>query len=328
MVKAKTIIIATGSSPFNPNDIDFKHPRIYDSNTILDMKEHPKSIIIYGAGVIGSEYASIFKGLGLRVTLINTRERLLSFLDDEVTHALSYHFINNGISVKHNESYSHINGCSNHVEVKLKSNKVLTADCLLFANGRSGNTNNLGLDKIGLETDSRGLLSVNDKYQTDVPNIYAIGDVIGYPSLASTSFEQGRVVGEHVACESERKLSKTLPSGIYTIPDISFVGFTEQELTKGGVPYEIGKAHFKHLAGAQIADCEVGFLKILFCPDSFKVLGIHCFGERSAEIIHIGQAVMESSDNTIEYFANATFNYPTMAEAYRVAALNGINKLR
>ena len=327
-LKTKNIILATGSSPFTPADINFSHKRIYDSNTILEMTEHPRSMIIYGAGVIGSEYASIFQGLGVKVTLINTRERLLSFLDDEVSAALSYHFIDQGINVKHNECYDVISAHENLVEVKLKSNKVVTADCLLFANGRAGNTKDIGLDNVGIRPDERGLISVNDNYQTNTPNIYAIGDVIGYPSLASTSFDQGRTVGEIIALKKNIHRSHSLPSGIYTIPDISCIGKTEQELTRESIPYEIGRAHFKHLARSQITNYEIGFLKLIFCPQTKKLLGIHCFGERSSEIIHIGQAIMDEPNATIEYFANTTFNYPTMAEAYRVAALNGLNRIR
>ncbi|GAL07842.1 soluble pyridine nucleotide transhydrogenase [Photobacterium aphoticum] len=212
----------------------------------------------------------------------------------------------------------------------LQSGKKMRADCLLYANGRTGNTDTLQLEHVGLTPDSRGQLSVNQNYRTDVEHIYAVGDVIGYPSLASAAYDQGRFVAQAIANgEADSQLIDHIPTGIYTIPEISSVGKTEQELTAEKVPYEVGRSQFKHLARAQIAGTEVGSLKILFHRDTKAILGIHCFGERAAEIIHIGQAIMEQKGdgNTIEYFVNTTFNYPTMAEAYRVAALNGLNRL-
>lgn len=324
---ADKFVIATGSSPYRPTDIDFDKENIYCSNSILKMKGRPRSMIIYGAGVIGSEYASIFRGLDIKVTLVNTRDQLLSFLDKEVSAALSYHFSSQGVVLKNNEFYKSIESDGKTVILKTDSGKELRADCLLFANGRSGNTNELNLDAVDIQADSRGLIKVSGEYLTSCENIYAIGDVIGYPSLASSSFDQGRVVGEILAGKNPDSLITELPTGIYTIPDISYVGKTEEELTEAKIGYEIGKAQFKHLSRAQIGDSEVGFLKILFCPKTLKILGIHCFGERSSEIIHIGQAIMQSADNNVSYFAKTTFNYPTMAEAYRIAALNGLNKL-
>ena len=206
----------------------------------------------------------------------------------------------------------------------------MRADCLLFANGRTGNTDSLNLEAIGLTADSRGQLKVNKHYQTCVENIYAVGDVIGYPSLASAAYDQGRIAAKAmISGNNEGELIRDIPTGIYTIPEISSVGKTEQELTEQRVPYEVGRAQFKHLARAQIGGVDIGFLKLLFHRETKKLLGIHCFGERSSEIIHIGQAIMEQKGegNNIEYFVNTTFNYPTMAEAYRVAALNGLNRL-
>lgn len=331
ILTAKTIVIACGSRPYRPENVDFNHPRIYDSDTILSLKHSPRSIIILGAGVIGSEYASIFRGLGVKVDLINNRDRLLSFLDAEMSDSLSYHLRNSGVVIRHDEEFDKIEGTDTRVVVELKSGKRMKANCLLFANGRTGNTNGLGLDKVGLTADGRGQLKINARYQTEVDNIYAVGDVIGYPSLASAAFDQGRIaanciVDNHLA---NVKLIEDIPTGIYTIPEISSVGKNEQELTAAKVPYEVGRAQFKHLARAQITGTSVGCLKILFHRDNKRILGIHCFGERAAEIIHIGQAIMQQKGkgNNIEYFVNTTFNYPTMAEAYRVAALNGLNRL-
>lgn len=329
-IRADHIIIACGSRPYHPSGVDFKHPRIYDSDSILELNHEPRHVIIYGAGVIGCEYASIFRGLNVKVDLINTRDRLLAFLDQEMSDSLSYHFWNNGVVIRHNEEFEKIEGTDDGVIVHLKSGKKVKADCLLYANGRTGNTDSLRLDNVGLEADSRGLLKVNSMYQTAVAHIYAVGDVIGYPSLASAAYDQGRIAARAISSvEGSGHLVEDIPTGIYTIPEISSVGKTEQELTAMKVPYEVGRAQFKHLARAQIAGVNVGSLKILFHRETLQILGIHCFGERAAEIIHIGQAIMEQKGegNTIEYFVNTTFNYPTMAEAYRVAALNGLNRL-
>lgn len=329
-ITAQKIVIATGSHPYRPADIDFNHPRVYDSDTILSLKHEPRSIIIYGAGVIGSEYACIFKGLGVKVDLINTRDRLLSFLDDEMSDSLSYHLWNNGVVIRHGEQIDRVEASDKAVVVHLESGKKMRADCLLFANGRTGNTADLHLTNAGLKADGRGQLKVNDQYQTDVDNIYAVGDVIGYPSLASAAYDQGRLAASAmIDHKSSAKLIADIPTGIYTIPEISSVGKTEQELTEAKIPYEVGRAQFKHLARAQISNSLVGSLKILFHRESKEILGIHCFGENAAEIIHIGQAIMQQTNggNTIEYFINTTFNYPTMAEAFRVAALNGLNRL-
>lgn len=330
VLSADKIVIATGSRPYCPSDVDFNHSRIYNSDTILNLTHEPRHVIIYGAGVIGCEYASIFRGLGVKVDLINTRDHLLAFLDQEMSDALSYHFWNSGVVIRHNEEYEKIEGVDDGVIVHLKSGKKVKADCLLYANGRTGNTDSLGLANVGIEADSRGLVKVNKAYRTTNEHIYAVGDVIGYPSLASAAYDQGRIAARAIGGSlGNAHLVEDIPTGIYTIPEISSVGKTEQELTAMKIPYEVGRAQFKHLARAQIAGMNVGSLKILFHRETLQILGIHCFGERAAEIIHIGQAIMEQKGegNTIEYFVNTTFNYPTMAEAFRVAALNGLNRL-
>jgi NAD(P) transhydrogenase len=329
-ITAKNIVIATGSRPYRPDDIDFNHPRVYDSDSILSLKHAPRNIIIYGAGVIGSEYASIFRGLGVRVDLINTRERLLSFLDDEMSDSLSYHLWNNGVVIRHGEQIDHVETSNDAVTVHLESGKKMRADCLLFANGRTGNTADLLLEKAGLKADGRGQININEHYQTQVENIFAVGDVIGYPSLASAAFDQGKIAATYILDPSTNaKLIADIPTGIYTIPEISSVGKTEQELTEAKIPYEVGRAQFQHLARAQISNNLVGSLKILFHRETMEILGIHCFGENAAEIIHIGQAIMQQKNggNNIHYFVETTFNYPTMAEAFRVAALNGLNRI-
>lgn len=327
-IRAKNIIIATGSRPYRPTDVNFKHPRVYDSDTILEMNHTPRNIIIYGAGVIGSEYASIFAGLGIKVDLINSRERLLSFLDDEISDALSYHLRDSGVMVRHMEEYEKIEATDRSVTVHLQSGKRLRADALLWCNGRTGNTDSLALDKVELEADHRGQLKVNDSYQTEVDYIYAAGDVIGWPSLASASYDQGREIAQAIQGLPCRFVTDA-PTGIYTLPEISSLGKTERELTEARVPYEVGRAFFKSTARAQISGEDVGMLKILFHIDTFEILGIHCFGAEASEIIHIGQAIMnqEGEANNIHYFVNTTFNYPTMAEAYRTAALEGLNRI-
>jgi len=327
---ADKFVIATGSRPYQPNNVDFNHPRIYDSDSILSLEHDPRHIIIYGAGVIGCEYASIFRGLDVKTDLINTRDRLLSFLDNETSDALSYHFWNSGVIIRNDETFEKIEGTDEGVIIHLESGKKMRADCLLYANGRTGNTDKLNLEATGLSADSRGQLAVNNNYQTSAEHIYAVGDVIGYPSLASAAYDQGRFVAQAITKgQVDNYLIDDIPTGIYTIPEISSVGKTEQELTAAKIPYEVGRSSFKHLARAQIAGKDIGSLKLLFHRETKEILGIHCFGERAAEIIHIGQAIMEQkgSANTIEYFVNTTFNYPTMAEAYRVAALNGLNRL-
>ena len=323
------IVIATGSRPYRPANVDFNHPRVFDSDTILNLKETPKKIVIIGAGVIGCEYASIFSGLGVRVELIDGRDRLLTFLDHEISAALGYHLRENGVLIRHSEQFDSMEGHQDHVVVNLKSGKRLKADALLWCNGRTGNTAELNIDLAGLDANGRGQLQVNENYQTNVPHIYAAGDVVGWPSLASAAYDQGRSVGSAIALPEETYFVREVPTGIYTIPEISCLGKTEQELTKDQVPYEVGQAFFKTLARAQITGETAGMLKILFHRETLEILGIHCFGDQASEIVHIGQAIMcqEGTANSLEYFVNTTFNYPTMAEAYRVAALNGLHRL-
>ncbi|KEQ13145.1 Si-specific NAD(P)(+) transhydrogenase [Endozoicomonas numazuensis] len=323
------VLIATGSRPYQPADVNFRHPRVYDSDSILQLTTTPRRMIIYGAGVIGSEYASIFSGLGVLVDLVDTRDRLLSFLDKEISDALGYQLRKMNVILRHNEEYQKVEMLDDGVVMHLKSGKKLKADILLWANGRTGNTQDMGMELIGLKPNSRGQLSVNENYQTEIDHIYAAGDVIGWPSLASAAYDQGRSASGNMENTGQWRFVNEVPTGIYTIPEISSLGKTEEELTAAAVPYEVGKAFFSRLARAQITGETVGMLKILFHRDTGEVLGIHCFGDQASEIVHIGQAVMSQKGeaNNIRYFLNTTFNYPTMAEAYRVAALDGLNRL-
>lgn len=329
ILKADEVVIASGSRPYKPANVDFSHERIYCSDSILTLSHTPRTIVIYGAGVIGSEYASIFSGLGVKVDLVNPGEKLLSFLDDEISDALSYHLRNNGVLVRHNETYESVVGTDKSVEVTFTSGKKIRADAFLWCNGRSGNTDNMGLENIGLKPNSRGQLTVDDHYRTEVEGIYAVGDVIGWPALASAAYDQGRASASAMTGDKYFRFVDDVPTGIYTIPEISSVGLNERELTEAKVPYEVGQAFFKDLARAQITGEAVGMLKILFHRETKEILGIHCFGDQAAEIVHIGQAIMNQKGdaNTLDYFINTTFNYPTMAEAYRVAALNGLNRV-
>jgi len=332
-LSAKNLIIATGSRPFSPNGIDFNHNRILNSDKILTVKDKGMhSVVIYGAGIIGCEYASILANLNMKVTLINTRDRLLSYLDNEIIDTLSYHLsANQKIIIIHNEEYESIIPNDNNVVINFRSGRKVKADYMLFAIGRTGNTQNMNLDEIGIILDKRGLIEVNENYQTHASHIYAVGDVIGAPSLASSAFNQGRFAATHMLTGScDVKLMSNIPTGIYTKPEVSCIGKTENQLIKEKVPFEVGRAFFKDIARAQISGTRSGMLKILFHRDTLEILGIHCFGPRASDIIHIGQAIMAQPGelNTIEYFLNTTFNYPTMAEAYRAAALNGINNLR
>lgn len=327
---ATQFVVATGSRPYRPSGLDFNHSRIFDSDTILDLPETPKSMAIYGAGVIGCEYASMFRNLGVTINLVNTRSNLLEFLDDEICDALSYHMRDTGVRIRHNEVFDSVETFDDHVVVHLESGKQLKSDVLLWANGRSGNTEDLNLPEIGITPNHRGQIEVNENFQSTLEHIYAVGDVIGPPALASAAYVQGRCAARHLGNgKSEEFQMEDVPTGIYTSPEISSLGKTERELTAKCIPYEVGHSMFKSLARAQIMGQPVGMLKLLFHRETLEILGIHCFGVNASEIIHIGQAVMaqDGKANTLEYFMSTTFNYPTMAEAYRVAALNGYNRL-
>ncbi|MFM8478030.1 MAG: Si-specific NAD(P)(+) transhydrogenase [Planctomycetaceae bacterium] len=330
IASAEHFIIATGSRPYRPPDVNFSHPRVFDSDTILNLPETPKSMTIYGAGVIGCEYASMFRNLQVKLNLVNTRARMLEFLDDEICDALAYHMRDTGVRIRHNETFDRLEAFDDHVVVHLKSGKQLKSDVLLWANGRTGNTEGLGLENTGIQPNHRGQLDVNENFQTAQPHIYAVGDVIGVPALASAAYIQGRYAARHLGdAGSDKFRISDIPTGIYTSPEISSIGRTERELTEACVPYEVGHSSFKALARAQIMGRPIGMLKLLFHRETLEILGVHCFGVNASEIIHIGQAIMTqpAPNNSLLYFINTTFNYPTMAEAYRVAALNGYNRI-
>ena len=326
---AAHFIIATGSRPYHPANVDFNHHRVFDSDTILQLDHTPRKVTVIGAGVIGCEYASIFGGLEAKVELINPEDTLLSFLDWEISDALSYHLRNLGVRSRHNEEFLKMEYFDKHIITYLDSGKKIKSDIVLWANGRSGNIRGLNLKKIGIETNSREQIEVNKRYQTSVPNIYAAGDVVGWPSLASAAYDQGRSASNAIVSPKDCQFIEEVATGIYTIPEISTLGSTERELTAAKVPYEVGKAFFKNTARAQITGEQTGMLKLIFHFDTLAILGIHCFGDQASEIVHIGQAIMSQPGkaNTMKYFLNTTFNYPTMAEAYRIAALDGLNRV-
>ncbi|MDH4248643.1 MAG: Si-specific NAD(P)(+) transhydrogenase [Deltaproteobacteria bacterium] len=320
-------VIATGSRPYRPDFLDFTHERIRDSDTILGMHHIPRTLTIIGAGVIGCEYATIFSNLGVKVNLVNPRKILLDFLDLEMSNALGFLMRENGVRIRLGEDLQGVTTDEHFVYAHTESDKVIKSDVLLFANGRTGNTDNLGLENIGIAPNSRKQLEVNAFYQTSVPHVYAVGDVIGFPALASTSMEQGRMAALHCFGEvTTPPLKHLLPTGIYTIPEISMVGSTEEQLTQQKVPYEVGAATYREIARGQIVGNTTGRLKLLFHRESLKLLGVHIIGDQATEMIHIGQTVM-AFDGSIEFFINQVFNYPTYSECYRVAALNGVNRL-
>ncbi len=323
-------VIATGSRPYHPENVDFQQSKLCDADSILSLDDTPQSITIYGAGVIGCEYASIFINLGLKVNLVNTRDRLLSFLDDEITDALSYYLREQGVVIRHDETYTAVKSNDRGVTLYCESGKQFTSDVLLWANGRSGNAASLNLEALGIEVNHREQIVIDKAFRTTQSHIYAVGDVVGPPGLASASYDQGRFVGAMIDLgKSDWDLIDDVPTGIYTSPEISSLGATEKTLTENKVPYDVAHTLFKHIARAQITGRTRGVLKILFHRDTLEILGIHCFGDNASEIIHIGQAIMRQKGkaNTLRYFAETTFNYPTMAEAYRVAALNGLNRV-
>jgi NAD(P) transhydrogenase len=326
-VTADHILIACGTRPARSPGIPLDGRRTMDSDQLLSLEAVPKQMIVVGAGVIGLEYASMLTALGSTVTVIDQRPTILDFLDQEMIEALSYHMRRQGATFRLGETVIGVEqDARGRVIARLESGKTVTGEALLYTVGRQANTDTLGLDAVGIQTDGRGRIPVNGTHQTCVPHIYAAGDVIGFPSLASTSMEQGRLAACHMfglPCVSRPEL---LPYGVYSVPEISMVGRTEQELTKARIPYEVGLAKYEELARGQIIGDDIGFLKLLFHPGTREVLGVHAIGEGASEIIHIGQAVL-TLGGTIEYFRDTVFNYPTLAEGYKVAALNGLNKL-
>jgi NAD(P) transhydrogenase len=337
-IHADSVVIAVGTHPTKPTNVPFDKANVITSDELVGLPDMPRSMIIVGGGVIGTEYASMLAALGVKVTIVEGRERLLEFVDREIIEALQYHFRQSGMTLRLGEKVTAIKTCAPPtgartsdgvmVEATLESGKSLRADALLYCIGRQGATESLHLEAAGLSADDRGRIKVNPKtFQTDVPNIYAVGDVIGFPALASTSMEQGRLAACHIFGEPCQSVQELLPYGIYAIPEISVVGWSEERLTKDGIPYESGIAHYREIARGQLLGDELGMLKLLIHQDTHAVLGVHAIGTGATELIHIGQAAI-AFNATVEYFVNTVFNYPTLAECYKVAALNGLNKLR
>lgn len=336
-IEADFFLIGTGTNPSKPESIPFDGKRIITSDELLKLPYLPKSMIIVGGGVIGTEYASMLQVLGVKVTLIEGRNRLLDFVDAEITEALQYHLRSNGTTLRMGEKVVKVHDVEPmpgvktvsgmQVEAVLESGKAIRADCLLYAVGRQGATDGLNLAAAGLSADPRGRIKVNGNHQTQVPHIYAAGDVIGFPALASTSMEQGRLSACHMFGERCDLVAELLPYGIYAIPEISMVGWTEERLTAEGIPYESGIAQYKEIARGQLIGDEIGMLKLLIHQESRTVLGVHIIGTGATELVHIGQAAI-AFKATVEYFVNTVFNYPTLAECYKTAAFNAINKLR
>jgi NAD(P) transhydrogenase len=326
-VTADHIIIACGTRPAHSPTIPLDGKRIFDSDMLPTVEKLPREIIVVGAGVIGLEFASWFAALNVEVTLVDARSALLEFADREIIESLSYQLRRRGVIFRMNEKVAsvEIDEERNRVSAKMESGKTINAEGLLYAVGRQANTDTLNLAAVGITPDARGTLKVNEHFQTSIPHIYAAGDVIGFPALASTSMEQGRLASSHMFGTPGMLDPRLLPYGIYTIPEISMVGYSEEHLTKEKIPYEVGVSKYEELAKGQMLGDQQGMLKLLFCPTTFKILGVHIIGDRAAEIIHIGQAVM-SLGATIHYFRDSVFNYPTLAEAYKVAALDGLNK--
>lgn len=327
-VAADYVVIATGTTPARPSSVPFDDRTVVDSDGFLRLGRLPRSIIIVGGGVIGTEYACMLAALDVRVILTEARDRLLEFVDAEITESLQYHMRQKGVTLRLGERVTEIERLADgEVQATMQSGKHLRAETLLYCIGRQGATTGLGLESVGLEADSRGRLEVNENYQTAVDHIYAVGDVIGFPALASTSMEQGRLASCHAFSEPAASVPDLFPYGIYSIPEISMVGKTEEQLTKEGVPYEAGIAQYREIARGQILGDDAGMLKLLIHEEDRRILGVHAIGAGATELIHIGQSVI-AFGGTVDYFINSVFNYPTLAECYKVAALNGANKLR
>lgn len=333
MVTADKFLLGIGTRPARPDDVPFDDETVFTSDEILKLDHLPKSMIVVGGGVIGTEYACIMATLGIHVTMLEGRNHVLGFLDEEISESFQYQMRQAGITLRMGEKVAKIervgpataNGVA--VQATLESGKKLQAQTLLYAVGRQGMCGKLALDNVGVTYDDRERLKVNANYQTEVPHIYAAGDVIGFPALASTAMEQGRQAVCHMFGAETCSFSELFPFGIYAVPEISMVGKTEEQLTKAAVPYEAGIAHYKEIARGQLLGDETGMLKLLIHQENRRILGVHIIGTGATELIHIGQAVM-AFNGTVEFFINNVFNYPTLAEAYKIAALNGLNKLK
>jgi NAD(P) transhydrogenase len=326
MYEAPSIIIATGTKPATSPCVPLNGRTIINSDQLLMLQELPKTLVVVGGGVIGVEYTCMFATLGIRVILIEKRPRLLEFADTEMVEALSYHLRDNRVTMRMSEEVESVEETPTGVVANLKSNKRISCDTLLYCVGRQGNVDELNLAAAGIEADARGRIKVDSDFRTTQPNIFAVGDVIGFPSLASVAMEQGRVAAGRAFGIPLHSKPDYYPYGIYTIPEISFIGKTEEQLTDEDVPYEVGVAYYREIARGQIRGDTTGRLKLIFHREKRHLLGVHIIGEGASELLHIGQAVMILG-GTIDYFIDTVFNYPTLAECYKAAAFNGLNKL-
>ncbi len=325
---ADYIVIAVGTRPHHPPDFEIDGQKVLDSDDILTMKELPRNLTVVGGGIIGLEYASMFAVLGVHVTLIEQRPEIISFVDREIVEALQYHMRNLGITLRLGEKVASVtNRSDGQVETRLESGKKVVSESVLVSAGRQGAVEGLNLELVGIEADKYGRIHVNEQFQTTTPNIYAVGDVIGFPALASTGMTQGRLAASHAFGIPDKSGDIPLPYGIYTIPEISLVGETEKSLTEKQIPYETGIARYKEIARGQLIGDELGMLKLIFHMETHQLLGVHIIGEGATEIIHLGQAVLHLK-GALEYLTAGVFNYPTLTECYKVAALDGLNKLR
>lgn len=329
-ITAEAIVVATGTETTRDAHVPFDGKLIFTSDDILHLDQLPRSLTVVGAGVIGCEYASMLAALGVRVTLIDARHRLLPFVDDEVAAELCHHLREARVTLRMGETVKSLEtvhtDTGERVRLHLDSGKTIVTEKALYSVGRTGATSKLSLAAAGIEPDARGRLVVDAHFRTKAPHIYAVGDVIGFPALASTSMEQGRLAACHAFGVKAKSVPELFPYGIYSVPEISMVGKNEEELTKAGVAYEIGKARYKEIARGQIVGDVTGLLKLIFHSETRQLLGVHIIGEGASELIHIGQAVL-SFGGTVDYFVNTVFNYPTLAECYKVAAFDGINRL-
>ncbi len=324
--EAPYVIIGVGTKPAASTKVPINGRNIIDSDQILLMTDIPKTLIVVGGGVIGVEYTCMFATLGVRVILVEKRPRLLEFADSEMVEALSYHLRDARVTMRLNEEVESVEEVAGGVVATLQSKKKISGDALLYAVGRQGNVDELNLAAAGIEADSRGRIKVDADFRTKQPNIFAVGDVIGFPSLASVSMEQGRVAAGRAFGVELQSSPAFYPYGIYTIPEISFIGKTEEQLTDEDVPYEVGVAYYREIARGQIRGDTTGRLKLIFHRETRVLLGVHIIGEGACELVHIGQAVMVLG-GTMDYFVDTVFNYPTLAECYKAAAFNGLNKL-
>ena len=323
---ADFVLIGTGSHPFRPPVFPFHDARVYDSDTILNLHDIPRQMLIVGGGVIGCEYACMFAALGLQVTLLEGRDRLLTFLDADVARLLTSCMIEMGVDLRFHESVAAVDPSPGHLAVTLASGAKITVDTVLVAAGRSGNTRTLNLPAAGLAPTKRGLIEVNAHYQTAVPHIYAAGDVVGFPALAATSMEQARVAMVHAFdLKYKTRVAAILPYGIYTIPECSMAGETEESLVKTATPFVAGVAHYDANARGQIIGARHGFLKLLFAADTMQLLGVHAIGEQASELVHIGLVALHAGAGA-DLFIETCFNYPTLGELYKYATYDALGK--